>query len=94
MDPEEGGALAAARAPLVQESDPQSPGSPFSRLRAAADETRATATNAGSLINPLPARRWRRSRADVLPVDADGCTVSRAPIPIISHTLVAYLGLS
>jgi len=32
MDPEEGGALAAARAPLVQESDPQSPGSPFSRL--------------------------------------------------------------
>jgi len=29
MDPEEGGALEAARAPLV---DPQSPGSPFSRL--------------------------------------------------------------
>ena len=34
MDAEEGGALAAARAPLVQESDPQSPGSPFSRLLA------------------------------------------------------------
>ena len=34
MDPEEGGALEAARAPLVQESDPQSPGSPFSRLLA------------------------------------------------------------
>ena len=172
MDPEEGGALEAARAPLV---DPQSPGSPFSRLltttsraeddlyrtasstevlrdfggvfndqyeflrsadaeadaaagswhsvllpkfgsggrlgrglrclvlracrserkalrRAAADETRAAPTNAGSFLDPLPARRWRRSRADVLPVDADGCTVSRAPIPIISPTLEAYLG--
>ena len=32
MDPEEGGALAAARAPLMHDSDPQSPGSPFSRL--------------------------------------------------------------
>ena len=32
MDPEEGGALEAARAPLVHDSDPQSPGSPFSRL--------------------------------------------------------------
>ena len=32
MDAEEGGALEAARAPLVQDSDPQSPGSPFSRL--------------------------------------------------------------
>ena len=32
MDPEEGGALAAAREPLVHDSDPQSPGSPFSSL--------------------------------------------------------------
>ena len=31
MDPEEGGALEAARVPLVQD-DPQSPGSPFSSL--------------------------------------------------------------
>ena len=29
MDAEEGGALEAARAPLVYDSDPQSPGSPF-----------------------------------------------------------------
>ena len=106
--------------------------------RAAADETRAAPTNAGSFLDPLPARRWRRSRADVLPVDADGGTgrrhsspsrsssllalrrrrdcgrlarlprglparhrredtgdrVSRAPIPIISPTLEAYLGLA
>ena len=63
-------------------------------LRAATDETRAASTNASSLLDPLPARRWRRSRADVLPVDADGCTVSRAPIPIISPTLEAYLRLA
>ena len=32
MDPEEGGALEAARVRLVHDSDPQSPGSPFSSL--------------------------------------------------------------
>ena len=96
MDPEEGGALAAARAPLMHDSDPQSPGSPFSRLLTTTptDETRAPATNAGGILDPLPARRRRRSRADLFPVDADGCTVSGAPILIISPLLETYLGLS
>ena len=48
MDPEEGGALEAARAPLVDDSGPQSPGSPFSRLLAttsrAEDELYRTAS--------------------------------------------------
>ena len=47
MDAEEGGALEAARAPLVQETDPSSPGSPFSRLLSTtsrADELYRTAS--------------------------------------------------
>ena len=93
MDPEEGGALAAARAPLVQESDP-SRSERKALLRTTADETRAPATNAGGILDPLPARRRRRSPADLFPVDADGCTVSGAPILIISPLLETYLGLS
>ena len=50
MDVEEGGALAAARAPLVQESDPQSPGSPFSRLLS----TTPRAEEAMPTAAPLP----------------------------------------
>ena len=48
MDAEEGGALEAARAPLVQSTDPESPRSPFSRLRetssSAEDELYRTAS--------------------------------------------------
>ena len=72
MDLEEGGALEAARAPLVQESDPQSPGSPFSRLLSttsrAEDELFRTARRAVVL------RDFGGVFQDqyLFPVDADG----------------------
>ena len=78
MDLEEGGALEAARAPLVQESDPQSPGSPFSRLLSttsrAEDELFRTARRAVVL------RDFGGVFQDqyLFPVDADGGAVVAA----------------